>query len=126
MKHKSCCTETYCRRNGTCEECMGYHRGSNSLTKCQKEAKNAGIIIKYPSESESYEMKSKPVWECDVSEFDWFYDSEETCLIIEGEANVDYGDGDVSFGTGDLVVFPKGLSCVWKVLKPIKKHYFFK
>jgi mannose-6-phosphate isomerase-like protein (cupin superfamily) len=39
-----------------------------------------------------------------VSEFDRHYDSEETCLIIEGEATVKYGSKSVSFAAGDLVV----------------------
>jgi uncharacterized cupin superfamily protein len=24
---------------------------------------------------------------------------------------------------GDLVTFPKGLRCRWKVLEPVRKHY---
>ena len=70
-------------------------------------------------------MESKPVWACGVSEFDWYYDSEETSLIIEGEVIVSYGLKSVSFSGGDYVVFPKGLSCFWQVKKPIKKHYKF-
>ena len=84
------------------------------------------IKVKKASETEKKEMASKPVWECGVSEFDWYYDSEETCLLIEGEVTVSYGEKSVSFGVGDMVVFPNGLSCVWKVVKPVKKHYFFK
>ena len=84
------------------------------------------IIVKKPTEAEKADMKSKPVWECGVSEFDWYYDSQETCLIITGEITVEYDGGSVSFGAGDYVVFPEGLSCVWKVTKPVKKHYIFK
>ena len=90
------------------------------------------IIVKKPTEAEKAAMQRKPVWTCDVSEFDWFYDSEETCLLIEGEVTVTYddpsraGSGSVSFGAGDYVVFPQGLSCVWKVTAPVKKHYMFK
>ena len=84
------------------------------------------IIIKEPTEAEKNNMRTKPVWECEVSEFDWYYDSSETCLIIEGEVTVKYDGGSVSFGAGDYVTFPKGLSCVWKVTKPVKKHYVFK
>jgi len=84
------------------------------------------IKIKKASEAEKKEMASKPVWGCGVSEFDWYYDSEETCLLTEGEVTVSYGEKSVSFGVGDLVVFPQGLSCVWKVVKPVKKHYFFR
>ena len=84
------------------------------------------IIVRKPTEAEKSDMRKKPVWECGVSEFDWYYGSEETCLIIEGEVTVTYDGGSVSFGVGDYVVFPKGLSCVWKVTKPVKKHYVFK
>jgi uncharacterized cupin superfamily protein len=84
------------------------------------------ITVRIPSQNEVAVMKSNPVWSCDVSEFDWFYDSEETCLIIEGEVTVKYGNKSVSFAAGDYVVFPKGLSCVWQVKKAVKKYYEFK
>jgi len=84
------------------------------------------IMVKKPTETEKADMRKNPVWECGVSEFDWYYDSEESCLITEGEVTVTYDGGSVSFGVGDYVVFPQGLSCVWKVTKPVKKHYVFK
>ena len=84
------------------------------------------ITVKKATETEKIEMSTKPVWECGVSEFDWHYDSEETCLLLEGEVTVSYDGESVSFGAGDYVVFPKGMSCVWKVSKPVKKHYIFK
>jgi len=84
------------------------------------------ILVKKPTEKEVTEMQSKPTWGCGVSEFDWHYDSEETALIIEGEVAVDYGTKSVLISAGDYVVFPKGLSCVWKVTKPIEKHYMFR
>jgi uncharacterized protein len=31
----------------------------------------------------------------------------------------------VEFGAGDLVVFPKGLSCTWDVLAVVDKYYKF-
>ena len=84
------------------------------------------ITVKKPSEAEKQAILSEPTWGCEVSEFDWHYDSEETCLIMEGEVTVTHDGGSVSFGEGDYVTFPKGLSCVWKVSKPVKKHYIFK
>ncbi|OJU11969.1 MAG: cupin [Clostridiales bacterium 43-6] len=83
------------------------------------------IIVKKPSPEEIAQIQKYPTWSCGVSEFDWFYDSQETCLILEGEVTVEYGTGSVDFGTGDCVIFPKGLSCVWKVKKAVKKHYIF-
>ena len=84
------------------------------------------IIVRKPTEQEKVEMLKLPIWSCDVSTFDWHYDSEETFLLTEGEVTVSYDGGNVSFGEGDLVTFPEGLSCVWKVTKPVKKHYHFK
>jgi uncharacterized cupin superfamily protein len=84
------------------------------------------IIVETPTEAKQKEMLTKPVWECEASEFDWHYDSEEVCLLIEGEVTVTYDDRSISFGAGDYVTFPKGLSCVWKVSKPVKKHYIFR
>ena len=84
------------------------------------------IIVKKPTEAEKTEMQGKPVWGCGVSKFDWHYDQEESCLLIEGEVTVTHDGGSVRFGAGDYVVFPKGLSCVWDVTQPVKKHYVFK
>ena len=67
-----------------------------------------------------------PVWTCGVSEFPWSYDSRETCYLLEGEVTVTPDGGSpVTFGAGDLVIFPAGMSCRWKVRKPVRKHYSF-
>ena len=83
------------------------------------------IVVRKPTDREIAAMKTKPIWTCEVSEFEWYYDKEETCLIVEGAVTVNYGETSVSFTAGDLVVFPKGLSCVWQVKKPVKKYYMF-
>jgi uncharacterized protein len=69
-----------------------------------------------------------PTWGCGVSEFDWSYDQQETAYILEGSAVVIPKDGqgkEAIIAKGDLVIFPKGLECVWRVLTPINKHYNF-
>ena len=68
---------------------------------------------------------SWPIWSCEVSEFDWEYDQRESCLLLEGEVEVSSDIETVSFGAGDFVVFPRGLKCRWKVIKPVRKHYTF-
>ena len=68
---------------------------------------------------------SWPIWECEVSEFDWEYDQQESCLLLEGEVEVKSDFETVKFGGGDFVVFPKGLTCKWKVIRPVRKHYCF-
>jgi uncharacterized cupin superfamily protein len=66
-----------------------------------------------------------PIWECEPSEFDWHYDQEETCYILEGEITVQTEGGEVHLGPGDYVTFPKGMGCIWKVTEPVRKHYTF-
>ncbi|MGB2831552.1 MAG: cupin domain-containing protein [Methylotenera sp.] len=68
-----------------------------------------------------------PIWSKEVSEFPWTYSSQEIAYILEGEVTVTPNDGGdaVSFGVGDLVTFPAGLSCTWHVKKALRKHYQF-
>jgi uncharacterized cupin superfamily protein len=66
------------------------------------------------------------IWTREVSTFPWTYDDRETCLFVEGEVIVTPEGGDpVSMGKGDLVTFPKGMSCTWEIKKDVKKHYNF-
>jgi len=67
-----------------------------------------------------------PIWTKEISVFPWTYGSSETCYLLEGEVVVTPEGGEpVSFGAGDLVTFPAGMSCTWDVRKPVKKHYTF-
>ena len=86
------------------------------------------VVVRKPDRQEIEKCESWPIWTCDISEFDWDYSQTETCLIIEGQVTVtgrDEGSDSVTFGPGDLVEFPVGLECVWKVTAPVKKHYNF-
>ena len=85
------------------------------------------IEISKVSKNELSEMDvfSWPIWSCEVSEFDWEYSDEESCLLLDGEVEVSSDIETVSFGAGDFVVFPRGLKCRWKVIKPVRKHYTF-
>lgn len=65
------------------------------------------------------------IWEKEISKFDWVYDSDEECLILEGEVEVFYNNTSVNIKKGDFVTFPKGLKCRWEVSKNIRKHYNF-
>ena len=67
---------------------------------------------------------SWPIWTKEESEFPWTYDVEETCYFLDGEVIVTPEGGEpVRVGKGDLVTFPAGMSCTWKILKPVRKHY---
>jgi len=71
-------------------------------------------------------VESWPIWTKEVSRFDWFYDSMEECLFLEGEVQVTTKDGKVyKFGKGDFVTFEKGLACTWDIKRPVRKHYNF-
>lgn len=85
------------------------------------------IKIEKLSEAEIAERKvtSWPIWSCEVSRFDWSYDATEECLLLEGKVTVETEYETVTFGAGDFVTFPAGLSCVWDVKEPVRKHYNF-
>ncbi len=65
-------------------------------------------------------------WSKEASGFPWTYDEQETCCFLEGEVIVTPDGGEpVRMGKGDLVTFPNGMSCTWKILKDVRKHYRF-
>lgn len=85
-------------------------------------------INHHPSQSEldSMGIFSWPIWEKEASEFPWHYDESETCYLLEGEVTVTPADEDpVTLKTGDLVIFPAGMSCTWRIDVAVRKHYSF-
>lgn len=84
-------------------------------------------IIHEPTEYllENLNIKSWPIWEKEISTFDWYYDETEVCYILEGEVLVHTKNSEYLIKKGDLVKFKKGLSCKWEIKKDIKKHYNF-
>jgi len=83
--------------------------------------------VEKPTNEKLNAMKvfSWPVWTKEISSFDWYYDEKEICYFLEGEVTVKTSDGEISFGKGDLVIFPQGLKCVWNIKMAVKKHYKF-
>lgn len=66
------------------------------------------------------------IWEKEISEFPWRYDATETCYFLTGEVSVTPDGGEaVPMGKGDLVTFPKGMSCRWDIRQAVKKHFRF-
>jgi uncharacterized cupin superfamily protein len=86
------------------------------------------IEVKKLNQQQLQEMgvENWPVWEKEVSSFDWYYDSKEMCYFLEGDVEVETSAGEkVIIQQGDFAVFPKGLSCRWNVRKKVRKHYNF-
>ena len=86
------------------------------------------VVKKSPTETELEQLgvRSWPIWSKEASTFPWTYDEEETCYFLEGDVVVTPEDGPpVEMGAGDLVTFPKGMSCTWEIRDPVRKHYKF-
>ena len=66
-------------------------------------------------------------WGCGVSKFPWTYDSAESCYLLAGKVTVTPDDGrpPATFGKGDFVTFPAGMSCTWDVSEAVQKHFMF-
>ena len=90
---------------------QGEHKMQIIVTKLtEREKKNLGIF-------------NWPIQSIDSSIFAWHHENTEECYILEGEAIATTSDGKkTSFGAGDYVTFPKGISCICHVVKPIRKH----
>jgi uncharacterized cupin superfamily protein len=74
-----------------------------------------------------YSVFSWGTWGCGVSKFPWTYDSNESCYLLSGKVTVIPSDGrpSATFGKGDFVTFPAGMSCTWEVSEPVQKHFMF-
>ena len=83
------------------------------------------VTVRKPTEDELDACTRWPIWRSEPSTFEWAYTERETCLLIEGEVTVTDGENSVSFGAGDLVIFPEDLECTWQIAKAVKKHYNF-
>ncbi|MBI3038731.1 cupin domain-containing protein [bacterium] len=85
------------------------------------------IIVKKPTKDDLQKLgvNKWEIWTCNPSTFDWTYSEKETCYLLEGKVTVKTPSEETSFGAGDLVTFPSGLKCTWKVQESVKKHYRF-
>jgi uncharacterized cupin superfamily protein len=85
-------------------------------------------VEKNPSDQRLKELgvRNWDIWTKEVSSFPWHYDEQEICYFLEGDVVVTPDNQKpVQIGKGDLVTFPKGMSCTWNVRKPVRKHYLF-
>jgi uncharacterized protein len=85
-------------------------------------------IERKPCQERLNELKvfSWSIWEKEVSEFPWTYDAQEICYFLAGNVIVTPDGGEsLKMGKGDLVTFPAGMHCTWKIESDVKKHYLF-
>ncbi|KAJ8442838.1 hypothetical protein Cgig2_016304 [Carnegiea gigantea] len=114
------------KRRSLCISRASAAEGTNMSTTIEK----LGVKIeRNPPESRLSELgvRQWPKWGCPPSKFPWTYDAKETCYLLQGKVKV-YPEGSneaVEIGAGDLVVFPKGMSCTWDVSEAVNKHYNF-
>ncbi|KAG2242348.1 hypothetical protein Bca52824_095806 [Brassica carinata] len=98
------------------------------------------IVEKKPSQDRLDELKIKS-W---PKKYHLKYEAEEICYIVKGKVKVYPKSSSstasssssssldaqvewcVEFGAGDIVTFPKGLSCTWDVSLSVDKHYIFR
>ncbi|KAI2493899.1 DUF861-containing protein [Fragilaria crotonensis] len=66
-------------------------------------------------------------WGCLPGKFPLSYGENESCYLLSGKVTVTPVDGRpaATFGKGDFVTFPAGLSCEWDVTEAVQKHYKF-
>jgi len=77
-------------------------------------------------EIEKRGIEAWPIWEKEISRFDWEYIGDEECLILEGRVIVETDEGEYDINPGDFVTFKDGLTCIWDIKEGIRKHYNFK
>jgi uncharacterized cupin superfamily protein len=70
-------------------------------------------------------LASTMVWHCTAGKFNWYYDFDETILILEG-AIVLENDGmrPTRYGPGDVIFFRDGAHARWHVEGHVKKLAF--
>ena len=81
------------------------------------------LVVKKPPVPEVYELTDWPVWESEPAEFDRYYDKTEVALFTHGSVDVTFDGRTVNIGAGDLVTFPKGMHCTWRILQTVRKHF---
>jgi hypothetical protein len=70
-------------------------------------------------------LASTMVWECSEGKFNWFYDFDETILILEGSIVLESDTmRPTRYGPGDVVFFRNGAHARWHVEGRVRKLAF--
>jgi uncharacterized cupin superfamily protein len=67
------------------------------------------------------------IWSCTEGKFNWYYDLDETIMILEGSTVIE-SDGmpPKRYGAGDVVFFREGAHAKWHIDKYVKKVAFLR
>ena len=70
-------------------------------------------------------LASTMVWECSEGRFNWYYDFDETVLILEGSIVIE-SDGmpPTRYTKGDVIFFKDGAQAKWHVEGRVRKLAF--
>jgi uncharacterized cupin superfamily protein len=70
-------------------------------------------------------LASTMVWECSDGKFNWYYDFDETILILEGAVVLESDTmGPTRYGPGDVIFFKDGAHAKWHVEGRVRKLAF--
>jgi uncharacterized protein len=70
-------------------------------------------------------LASTMIWQCSEGKFDWYYDFDETILILEGSIVLESDSmAPTRYGPGDVVFFKDGAHARWRVESHVKKLAF--
>jgi uncharacterized cupin superfamily protein len=65
------------------------------------------------------------VWECSEGKFNWYYDFDETIVILEGSIVLESeGMSPTRYGPGDVIFFRDGAQARWHVEGRVRKLAF--
>jgi uncharacterized protein len=67
------------------------------------------------------------IWSCTEGKFNWYYDCDETIMILEGSIVLESaGMPPKRYGVGDVIFFCKGAHAKWHVEGYVKKVAFLR
>lgn len=70
-------------------------------------------------------LASTMIWECSEGKFNWYYDFDETILVLEGSIVLENDTmGPTRYGPGDVIFFRDGAHAKWHVEGRVKKLAF--
>jgi uncharacterized cupin superfamily protein len=65
------------------------------------------------------------IWSCTEGKFNWYYDVDETIVILEGSVLLESEDVPLmGYGVGDVIFFRQGAHVKWHVERYVKKVAF--